>query len=1041
MNPLRFFIDNLLGPTGLLKLLSVAALYALLAKLVLAFFSGNGVVSVVWPPSGFALAVLLMGGKRYAAGVYLGALLANAMTGLPLGTAAFIATGNTLEALLGAWLLTRDGKFDPDFRSLSDYLRLIVLAGFFSTIVSAINGSTTLLVSGFLTSEAYLVNLLHWWMGDAIGILLIAPFVLVWRRVPRDWIEPKRAIEVMLVLGLTFLIGQVVFHDWFHDTLGTVARGYWMFLLVTWAAVRLGNHGVVALILMVAAQALIGAAQGTGFFDDDMAKTQLTNYWSYMVTLSITGMALATHIAERKRAESEVFAAQSNRAATLDALPDLLFELDLDGYFHDYRASRSELLAVPPEVFLGKTMHQVLPRDAADEAMAALREAHETGRSSGREIELQVPQGKSWFELSVARKPVVAGAAPRFIMLSRDITERKARIQELQRWRDIFEHAEWGVVVGSADGATFELMNPAFARMHGYSVEELTGRPIAGVFAPECRETLPGQIQLAHQRGHYSFESWHLRKDGTVFPVLVDITTVRGAGGQVLHRIVNVRDITEQRRAEQALRESEMLYRSVVTAMDEGMVLHMASGDIATANPAAERILGMPQEGISGHTSETIPLETLYEDGSSFPAELHPAMVTLRTGEPQTNVVMGLRRPGSATTWISINSQPVVDSDKDSKPYAVVATFRDITEHKGLEEELLYRENKFRTLAENSPNIIIRYDQECRRVYANPAYARKTGVAVEDAPAIAADSQRRADMGIPAEEYEATLRRVMDTGTPAEMFLEWHRPDTGHLTSHAFQVVAERGPDGRVLGALAIGHNITALKEAEKRLEESYGQLRGLAARLESVREEERKRIARDMHDELGQYLTALRLGISVLRMRAGEKDPAILEQVRSLSTLGDKTMQVARDIAASLRPAPLELGVVSALEWLAEEFSKRTGVSCELETDEEEIDLDDEHSTAIFRMVQESLTNVTRHAEASQVGIRLMCQGEDYIVEVNDNGKGFDPSVPKAKSFGLVGLRERAIMLGGEVAIFSAPQRGTRITVRIPVPTAEREA
>jgi signal transduction histidine kinase len=175
--------------------------------------------------------------------------------------------------------------------------------------------------------------------------------------------------------------------------------------------------------------------------------------------------------------------------------------------------------------------------------------------------------------------------------------------------------------------------------------------------------------------------------------------------------------------------------------------------------------------------------------------------------------------------------------------------------------------------------------------------------------------------------------------------------------------------------------------------------------------------------------------------MRAGEKDPAILEQVRSLSTLGDKTMQVARDIAASLRPAPLELGVVSALEWLAEEFSKRTGVSCELETDEEEIDLDDEHSTAIFRMVQESLTNVTRHAEASQVGIRLMCQGEDYIVEVNDNGKGFDPSVPKAKSFGLVGLRERAIMLGGEVAIFSAPQRGTRITVRIPVPTAEREA
>ena len=328
MNPPMIFIDNLPRPADLLKLLGVAVLYALLAKIVLTFFSANGVVSIVWPPSGLALAVLLMGGNRYAAGVFLGALMANAMTGLPLGTAAIIATGNTLEALLGAWLLTRDGKFDPNFRSLYDYSRLIVLAGFFGVSVSAINGSTTLLVSGFLTSEAYFLNLLHWWMGDALGILFITPLMLVWRSMPKDWVEPKRVIEVMLVLGLTFLIGQVVFLDWFRDTLGKVAGGYWMFLFVTWAAVRLGIHGVLVLILIVAVQALVGAAQGTGFFSDDMAKTQLTNYWFYMMILSISGMALATYISERKRAESALHESEQRHRMVFENSPVSIWEED-----------------------------------------------------------------------------------------------------------------------------------------------------------------------------------------------------------------------------------------------------------------------------------------------------------------------------------------------------------------------------------------------------------------------------------------------------------------------------------------------------------------------------------------------------------------------------------------------------------------------------------------------------------------------------------------------------------------------------------------
>jgi len=469
---------------------------------------------------------------------------------------------------------------------------------------------------------------------------------------------------------------------------------------------------------------------------------------------------------------------------------------------------------------------------------------------------------------------------------------------QMERWHDIFEHAEWGVVVGSADGRTLELMNPAFARIHGYTVAELAGRPIVDVCAPQSQEAFPEQIRIAHEQGHHSFESWHLRKDGTVFPVFIDITAVRGANGEVLHRIVNVQDITERKR---------------------------------------------------------------------------------------------------------------------------------------MEEELAYREHKFRTLAENSPNLIVRYDLNCRRVYVNPAYVRETGIGPDETFNGVPDAQWAASMDIPAREYRAALERVMATGTPAEMFIAWRHPKTGAVNDYAVQMVAEHGSDGTVLGALMLGHNITALKEAERRLEESHAELRGLAARIETVREEERKRIAGDLHDELGQYLTALRMGIAVLRMQAAKHDEAVAEKAGGLSTLVDKTIEVMRDIAASLRPAPLDMGLVSALEWLVTEFTKHTGIPCRLDSREEDIALDDARSTAVFRMVQESLTNVARHAEASRVDIRIVHRDRDYFLEIADDGKGFDPSRTKKKSFGLVGMRERAAMLDGEVSISSAPGHGTTVGIRIP--------
>ena len=240
------------------------------------------------------------------------------------------------------------------------------------------------------------------------------------------------------------------------------------------------------------------------------------------------------------------------------------------------RKSRNELL--------GHTMLEVYPGIENTPLFTALRRCLAERAPVRMENQFTFPDGAvGFFELSI--QPVPEG----LFILSIDITERKRAENEIRRmnaeleqhveertakleaeiaerkqaeaalhkWAHIFEHAEWGVVIGSADGQRLELMNPAFARMHGYTVEELTGQPIVDVFAPEARAGLPAQIRLAHEKGHHTFESRHIRKDGAVFPALVDVTTVRDEAGQIAYRAVNVQDITEHKRAEEEIHKAK----------------------------------------------------------------------------------------------------------------------------------------------------------------------------------------------------------------------------------------------------------------------------------------------------------------------------------------------------------------------------------------------------------------------------------------------------------------------------------------------------
>jgi PAS domain S-box-containing protein len=231
-------------------------------------------------------------------------------------------------------------------------------------------------------------------------------------------------------------------------------------------------------------------------------------------------------------------------------------------------------------------------------------------------------------------------------------------------------------------------------------------------------------------------------------------------------------------------------------------------------------------------------------------------------------------------------------------------------------------------------------------------------------------------------------------------------------------------------------YDITDRKKAEEELTTSHEQLRSLSAHLESVREEERKNMAREIHDELGQILTAVKIDLSSLNEVSTEEQQLLLEKAKSMSELIDMAIETVKRISAELRPPVLDdLGIAVALEWQAEEFNKRTHIKCEFTSKPKDIVLDQDRSTAIFRIFQEALTNVARHSNASKVKAVLTKETDRIVLTIKDNGKGIEnKQIADPKALGIIGIRERARFLGGEVKVSGTPGKGTSVTVSIPL-------
>jgi PAS domain S-box-containing protein len=442
---------------------------------------------------------------------------------------------------------------------------------------------------------------------------------------------------------------------------------------------------------------------------------------------------------------------------------------------------------------------------------------------------------------------------------------------------------------------------------------------------------------------------------------------------------------------------------------------------IVLYNRAAEKIFGWPRDEMLRQ-----PLERLIP-GRFRPTHAQHVVVFGNTGVTSRRmgglrVVYGLRSTGEEFPMDASISQL---ETPQGKLFTVI--LRDITERLQAAERQSRLSARLSGLLDSAMDAIITVDEQQRVVLYNRAAERIFGWTSEQMMGgslekLMPDRFRLA--------HSAHVHRFDRTGTTSRRMGDGTVLHGKRASGEEFPMEASISqldtPEGKLFTVIL--RDITERVQAQE-------ELSSFAAEAHNLREGEKSRIARELHDELAQSLTALKMDTIWLRDNAPVEPEKAVAKLGDMVKMLDTTVAATRRIAADLRPLLLDdLGLGPAIEWLAHNFTQRTGVPCEVSVDED-LELEEPYATAVFRIVQESLANVGKHARASEAGVVIARTGQAVMLEVRDNGQGFTTASPrKPHSLGLMGLRERAHLLKGAVAIDSQPGKGTRVQVRIPV-------
>lgn len=659
-----------------------------------------------------------------------------------------------------------------------------------------------------------------------------------------------------------------------------------------------------------------------------------------------------------------------------------------------------------------------------------------------------------WFVARAARFGVGGGA--RAAVTHTDITNRKLAEQRLARseahLRAIFEASRDGILVESGERTLY--VNDAYARMFGYeSPEELIGAHVSAVVGPDDRERLLeyGRRRLRGEPAPTAYEFEGKRRDGSPVGLEASVSTHSVDGRTFI--TTSVRDISERKRADEALRRSEAQYRLLLEHASDGIHTYDPTGRILDTNSKFCEMLGYARDELMRlNVGDLVPPDDL----AAAPVRFDE----LQSGRTLLTERLLLRKDGSLL--------PVEISGRMIRGGVFQSIVRDISERKRAEEELRKAYDELERRVEERTAQLARANETLKAEVAERLRTEETlreseqrlKVALQtgnlgswqlDLDTLELDSSAtcKANFGLPADAeftygdlfeaihpedrtgVRAAVERAVGGRTDyhAEYRAFWPDGSTHWIVAHGRGIYS---PEGTPLRMVGVTIDITERRRAEEAR-------RDLLRRLVTAQEEERRRISRELHDQMGQQLAALMMGLKTLGVESYGRGSTI-ETLRQLEGLTDELSREVHTLAWGLRPPALDdLGLETALYNYAEEWAERSRVPVDFHSAGfREGRLPLTHETALYRIAQEALTNVARHSGAGRVSFIIERRADHVFAVIEDDGGGFDveavmsPSC-KSRRLGLLGMRERAALLGGTVNVESAPGAGTTLFVRIP--------
>jgi PAS domain S-box-containing protein len=678
---------------------------------------------------------------------------------------------------------------------------------------------------------------------------------------------------------------------------------------------------------------------------------------------------------------------------------------------------------------LSDRLRQVVVEDDYEMILSHFKRGLEQ-KSSGNEISFRIRHkcgSISW--AAVSYQPIYAVNGDYLGLRSsiRDIKERKCTEDALReseaKYRSLFENSLDAILLTAPDGKIFSA-NPAACQMYGRTEQEICKAGREGLVDIQD----PGLAELLQRRartGKAIGEFYQYRKDGTRFLTEVSSTIFETTEGQRTSMII--RDISERKRIKQDLR----IGSTIIANMSEGVnLVRVSDGIIVFTNPRFDHMFGYDPGELIGKSIAIVnaPAQKTPKDiAKEIMAELS------KTGEWKGEIY-NIKKDGTPF-WCYVGISTFEHLGHDT---VWVSIHTDITERKKAEEAL---RKSAMNLAESQrigklgcwdwdiAGNSLSWSDENYRIWG----IGKDFLLTFDNIAGMIHPDDRESNSKKVQEFLA----VLDKG---EFEFRIICPD-GTVKYIYQSIEVTRAPSGQPIRIFGIMQNITERKRTEEELRKYQELLRSFLLSQQARIEEERTRIAREIHDDLGQLLTAIKMDISMVGKQlsavSDHETRALWDlEVDGIIRLIDRGIGSVRKIVRDLRPEVLDtLGIIDSIKWQAEEFTRRTTTPCAFQSSVEHLELDTYRSTALFRIVQESLLNVTKHTNATHVEIVFSRSEKNIILEIRDNGCGFVPEeVNTSLSFGLLGIRERVQPFGGKVEILSAPMKGTTITITLPL-------